>query len=84
MVLSSAPAWEEIGGRWFATFAGVVMVEATKQIYAGTAQPADIMLVYHPFRPRGSAIKSTLLIGQKRSPRPPRHEERGEPGRAST
>ena len=37
MVLSAAPAWEKIGGRWFPRFAGVVIAEAAKQIYA--AQP---------------------------------------------
>ena len=40
MVLSSAPAIEEIGQRWFTTFSGVVMVEATKEIYAGHALPS--------------------------------------------
>lgn len=35
MVLASAPAWEQLGIRGMAPFAGVVMVEATKQIYAG-------------------------------------------------
>jgi SAM-dependent methyltransferase len=34
MVLRSAPAWEQIGERWFTRFAGVAMVEATKQLYA--------------------------------------------------
>jgi SAM-dependent methyltransferase len=34
MVLRSAPAWERVGMRWFPTFAGVVLVEASKQIYA--------------------------------------------------
>ena len=34
MVLRSARAWERVGARWFPTFAGVVIVEATKQIYA--------------------------------------------------
>lgn len=34
MLLKAAPAWEEIGGRWFPSFAGVVLLEATKQIYA--------------------------------------------------
>lgn len=34
MVLRSAPAWERIGKRWFPRFAGVLLVEATKQIYA--------------------------------------------------
>jgi SAM-dependent methyltransferase len=33
-LLSTAPAWERLGHRWFSTFAGVTMVEATKQIYA--------------------------------------------------
>ncbi len=40
MVLSSAPAWEEIGQRWFPAFAGVIVIEATKQIYAGHTQVA--------------------------------------------
>jgi SAM-dependent methyltransferase len=34
MILRSAAAWERIGKRWFPTFAGVVLVEAAKQIYA--------------------------------------------------
>jgi SAM-dependent methyltransferase len=34
MLLRSAAAWEGIGERWFTTFAGVAMVEATKEIYA--------------------------------------------------
>ena len=33
-MLSSAGAFEGIGERWFTTFAGVVIVEATKEIYA--------------------------------------------------
>jgi hypothetical protein len=37
MMLRSASAVEEIGRRWFETFGGVVMVEAAKQIYAGSA-----------------------------------------------
>ena len=38
MVLSSAPAWEQIGRRIFTTFSGVVMTEAVKQIYAAEAK----------------------------------------------
>lgn len=34
VMLRSAAAWERIGRRWFPTFAGVLLVEATKQIYA--------------------------------------------------
>ena len=50
MVLRSARAWERIGARWFPTFAGVILVEATKQIYA---KPAAVRrprrrLVYRP------------------------------------
>ena len=37
MALRFAPAIEELGRRWFETFAGVVMVEAAKQIYGGSA-----------------------------------------------
>jgi hypothetical protein len=33
MMLRSAVAWEGVGARWFATFGGVVMVEAVKEIY---------------------------------------------------
>jgi len=32
--VATAPAWERIGRRWFQAFGGVVMIEATKQIYA--------------------------------------------------
>ena len=54
MMLRSAAAWERIGKRWFPTFAGVLMVEATKQIYA---KPAAVRaprrrLVYTP-QPHG-------------------------------
>src|SRR5579872_4386453 len=51
MMLRSAPAWERIGKRWFPTFAGVVIVEATKQIYAKPAAaraPRRRRFVYNP------------------------------------
>ncbi len=35
-LLSTAPAWERIGGRWLQRFGGVIVMEAAKQIYAGT------------------------------------------------
>lgn len=34
MWLTTATAWEEIGQRWFASLSGVILTEATKQIYA--------------------------------------------------
>ena len=40
MLLRSADAWEEIGSRWFPTFSGVLMIEAGKEIYAATPEPA--------------------------------------------
>jgi SAM-dependent methyltransferase len=50
MMLRSAAAWERIGKRWFPTFAGVLMVEATKQIYAkpAAARAPRRRLVYTP------------------------------------
>src|SRR5882757_850075 len=50
MMLRSAAAWERIGKRWFPTFAGVLMVEATKQIYAKpvAARAPRRRLVYTP------------------------------------
>ena len=40
-LIRSAAAWERIGQRWFPRFAGVVMVEATKQLYQ-RAQPGHV------------------------------------------
>ncbi len=50
VMLRSAAAWERIGNRWFPTFAGVLMVEATKQIYAkpAAARAPRRRLVYTP------------------------------------
>src|SRR6266700_154742 len=60
MMLRSAAAWERIGKRWFPTFAGVLMVEATKQIYA---KPAAVRaprrrLVYAP-APHGLKLRAS-------------------------
>jgi SAM-dependent methyltransferase len=35
-LLSAAPAWERIGDRFFQAFAGVTIVEASKQLYGAT------------------------------------------------
>jgi len=37
MSLASAPAIEKIGTRWFPSFGGLLILEAQKQIYAGSA-----------------------------------------------
>ena len=36
LLLSAAPAWERVGRHLYPPFSGVVMMEATKQIYAAT------------------------------------------------
>jgi len=36
--LAWAPAWEQIGVRWFKAFAGVTMIEASKQLFAGVSR----------------------------------------------
>lgn len=41
VALRSAPWVEELGKRWFETFAGVNIVEASKQIYAGSSLRQD-------------------------------------------
>jgi len=37
MLMRSAPAFEKVGSRWAQAVSGVLIVEASKQIYAGTA-----------------------------------------------
>lgn len=37
-LLTIAPAWEELGSRWLPAVAGVMIVEASKQIFAGVAR----------------------------------------------
>ena len=49
MVLRSAPVWEKVGERWFTRFAGVAIIEASKQIYARpTPKKARRQRVYVP------------------------------------
>lgn len=38
MMLRTAAAWEQAGGRWGLPFAGVVIIEAGKQVYAANPQ----------------------------------------------
>ncbi len=41
MILRSAGAFERIGARWFNRFGGVVMIEATKQLYRPASERAE-------------------------------------------
>ena len=47
-LLTAASAWEQIGHRWFQAFAGVVMIEASKQLY----QPTQVRARATVRRPR--------------------------------
>jgi hypothetical protein len=54
--LTSAGAWERIGARWFPRFAGAVIVEASKQLYAPTAVRAVTRRRFRPvIVPQGAA-----------------------------
>jgi len=49
MLLAASQAWENVGSRWFESFGGVVIIEATKQIYATPKQvPAKRRRLYMP------------------------------------
>jgi len=44
MILTAAPAWEKIGFRFLNTFAGVLIIEAGKQIYAATPAQTGVQV----------------------------------------
>ncbi|HAA92237.1 MAG TPA: methyltransferase type 11 [Rhodospirillaceae bacterium] len=50
LIMRSAPAIEKIGHRWFQAVSGVLLVEASKQIYAGTTVT------------EGKAVRSRRLV----------------------
>ena len=59
MMLSSAPAIEEIGQRWFKSFAGVIIADATKQIYAGQPEtPPKRSYMRMPQRSPGNSTRT--------------------------
>jgi SAM-dependent methyltransferase len=67
MILRSAAAWESVGERWFTRFAGVALLEASKQIYAPVkpvpARARRRRPVLAPM-PQGA----TLIDGWRRAP----------------
>jgi len=57
MVQSAAGAWERIGARYFSLLGGVIIAEATKQIYAGTTSGARARVKgYLPVTERASGV----------------------------
>lgn len=64
VMLRAAPAWEKLGERWFAPLAGVVLVEATKQIYAkAAAAESRRRPVYLPVRSGASPATRRAVTG---------------------
>ncbi|MEQ8370299.1 MAG: methyltransferase domain-containing protein [Alphaproteobacteria bacterium] len=63
VMLGAAQAWEKLGARWFPRFSGVVMIEATKQIYAGAGVRAQ--------RRRSYAVVPQGLERRLQPPAPP-------------
>ncbi len=63
MIMGSAPAWENVGYRFFPGFAGVCLVEATKQIYAANPCAPEkvkrrrLVVMPTPHQNRSSFIK---------------------------
>lgn len=89
-LLTAAPAWEEAGYRWFQAFAGVVMIEASKQLYQMTPrrpQPARRRPVLVPLPtpvPAGARVarnrcapQAAGLTPPQGRPMPPRPSSRG-------
>ncbi len=64
LLLSSAPAWERIGRRLFERFAGAVLVEATKTLYAPTAVRQRGRLV----APRPALVPAWRREARERAP----------------
>lgn len=61
LLLLTAPLWEKIGARFFNAFGGVNLVEATKQIYAGT--PVGVTSSALPVRRYLTAPKPAPRVG---------------------
>jgi SAM-dependent methyltransferase len=51
LMLTAAGAWEKIGGKLFNAFGGVNIIEATKQIYAGTPVFSGAQAFIRPPKP---------------------------------
>ncbi|MGB8274351.1 MAG: methyltransferase domain-containing protein [Alphaproteobacteria bacterium] len=68
VMLTAAAAWERIGDRMFQTFAGVVLVEAAKQVYAATPakevrrRPLFVPITQTPARARAADRGRTFSV----------------------
>ena len=77
MLQRGAAAWERAGERWFTRFAGLVVIEATKQIYAATPARAvargreRLVAVPSPMRPAGAGRDGVSAAAARTSPARP-------------
>tara|TARA_R110000787_G_scaffold84155_2_gene180586 strand:- start:555 stop:1346 length:792 start_codon:yes stop_codon:yes gene_type:complete len=65
MVLASAPAMEKVGVRWFQTFGGVLLIEAQKQIYAGTGATETAPARHRTYVRAVGNIKRVRVVGER-------------------
>jgi SAM-dependent methyltransferase len=61
--VAMAPAWERLGDRWFPAIGGVVMIEATKQIYA--AAPIKGERVKRPLYIAAGGAGNKRILGDR-------------------
>lgn len=81
LLIQSSPAIERVGDRWFKTFAGVVMIEAQKQVYAMRRDRKRVLarareLITSPSPAPVGASRDALAVHDQVQPKQP---TRGEP-----
>lgn len=64
-LLRSAAAWERIGGRFFPTFAGVILVEAGKQLYAASTAAEQRVRLRRPVVVRLPQVARRTELGER-------------------
>jgi hypothetical protein len=67
LLLSTAAAWEKVGARFFNAFGGVNIVEASKQLYAGTMVGAATTSAVLASRRRIAPAGPISRVGETRS-----------------
>jgi SAM-dependent methyltransferase len=64
--LKAAPGWERIGRRWFTPFAGVIVIEAMKQLYgAQSAKPVKRRRAFEPIAMPAPATRGVAAFKEQ-------------------
>lgn len=58
VLMKAAPAWENVGYRWFNNFSGVLLMEARKNAYAPTSLGETVRRPALAVAPQGAAIRA--------------------------